>query len=324
MSANESSYNLDEDINGPVFAVAVGLELVLGLVLNLFIVLYTLCHCKVLQQPSMILLMWLALVSLLVTTLFLPFTVISAAAGGWIFGQTAGQKYGTCQFVGFVFSLGVTLTFHMLALLSIDRFLFIVKPLVHRSYVKPWVAWVLVSIVWFLAVLQNIAPFVGLGENDYAPFVASCLPSWYFTYYVLYYTVLTLVPITIITVTTLWTFCFTRMFLRRADKDLKLTSTTVSMQQVEYNVYSKKIRHLFGIFGMLLAVLVASVIPFVLAGIASAGLDIPAPVYATVFIVYFASTIAYPTIQAYFRQDLRDAVVNGFRRLSRKSEASKV
>ena len=318
MSANESYYILHEDINGPAFAVAVGIELILALVPNLFIVLYTLCHHKVLEQPSMIFLTGLALVNLLMTVLFLPFTVISAAAGEWIFGQTVEQKDGMCQFVGFVFSLAVTLTFHMLALVSVDRFLFITKPFVYRNYMKPWVAFVLVATAWILGILQNIAPFAGLGRNDYARYVASCLPVWDYVDYVIYYTILTLVPVVIIVVTTLWTFCFTRRFLRE-DKNLKLASMTKSTQQVECNnIYTKKVRHLFGIFGMLLVVLVASIFPFVLAGVAfvSVGLEnVPAQVYATVFIIYFTSNIAYPIIQAYFRQDLRNVIVNGFRRI---------
>ena len=317
MSVNESFYILDEDINGPAFAVAVGIELILALVPNLFIVLYTLCHHKVLEQPSMIFLTGLAVVSLLVTVLFLPFTVITAAAGEWIFGQTVEQKDGVCQFVGFVFSLAVTLTFHVLALLSIDRFLFIVKPFVYRNYMKPWVAFVLLATVWTLGILQNIAPFVGLGRNNYAGYVASCLPAWDYVDYVIYYTVLTLVPVVIIVVTTLWTFCFIRTFLRQ-DKNLKLTSMTVSVES--NHIYKRKVCHLFGILGMLLAVLVASIVPFIVAGIAhvSVGLEnVPGQVHATIFIIYFASNIAYPTIQAYFRQDIRNAVVNGFTRIPR-------
>ena len=325
MSVNESYYGLAEGINGPVFAVAVGIELMLALVPNLFIVLYTLCHHKVLEQPSMIFLTGLALVNLLMTVLFLPFTVISAAAGEWIFGQTAEQKDGMCQFVGFVFSLAVTLTFHMLALVSIDRFLFITKPFVYRNYMmRPWVAYAMLVTVWIVGVLQNILPFIGFGRNDYARRVASCLPVWDYVDYVIYYTTLTLVPVVIIVITTLWTFCFARAFLRRRrDEKLKLASMAMSTQRVtvDYShIYTKKVCHLFGMFGMLLVVLVASIVPFILAGVAyvSVGLEnVPSQAYATAFIIYFASNIAYPTVQAYFRRDIRNALVNGFRRILR-------
>ena len=314
MPVNESFYILDEDINGPVFTVAVGIELMLALVPNLFIVLYTLCHHKVLEQPSMIFLTGLALVSLLVTVLFLPFTVITAAAGEWIFGQTAEQKDGMCQFVGFVFSLTMTLTFHMLALLSIDRFLFITKPLVYRNYMRPWVAFALVVTAWILGILQNIAPFIGLGRNNYSGSVASCLPPLWNSLFLIYHTILTLVPVAIIAVTTLWMFCFTCTFLRQ-DKNLRLTSMTMSTHQVECNhIYSKKFCRLFGIFGMLMASLIASIVPLILAGV-SVGLEhnIPSQVYAIAFVIYFASNIAYPTIQIYFRRDLCNAIVKGFR-----------
>ena len=315
-STNENYFI--EGINGPGFAVAVGIELILAIIPNLFILLYTLCHYKILKQPSMIFLTGLALVNLLIPILFLPFTAITAATGEWIFGETDEQRDGVCQFVGFVFSVAVTLTFHMLALISVDRFILIVKPFIYRAYMKPWVAYLLVAVAGVLGILQNVAPFAGLGDIDFASFVASCLPLWVFTDYVIYYTVLTLAPVAIIVVTTLWTFCFTRKFIRK-DRDQRLASATSITVQEEYrDIYTRRVCNLVGIFGMMLIILVASIIPFVLANIAIVfvGLNnVPIPLYGAAFIIFFSSYAAYPIIQAYFRRDLQSAIHRGLQRI---------
>ena len=301
-----------EGINGPVFAVAVGIELILAIIFNLFIVFYTLCHYKILKQPSMIFLTGLALVNLLMPTLFLPFTVIAAAAGEWIFGETDEQRDGVCQFVGFVFSVAVTLTFHMLALISVDRFILIIKPTFYQKYMKSYIALILVGIVWLLAILKNISPFLGLGRNDFAGFVGSCLPVWEHTDYVVYYSILTLIPVLVIIVTTVWTFCFSCRFIRREQ------SVTSTQTEIDSNVYARKMCNLIGLFGMLLIIMIASIIPFILAGvaIASVGIEnIPGPVYASAFVIYFLSNIGYSVVQIYFRGDIRGAIWHGMRQL---------
>ena len=61
---------------------------------------------------------------------------LTAAVGEWIFGKTAREKQAVCEFVGFMFGLCVGYSTHTLALISFDRFLFIVKPLLYIKYMK--------------------------------------------------------------------------------------------------------------------------------------------------------------------------------------------
>lgn len=56
MDVNDSVSYFIVDINGPSFAVVVGIELILAFIpikSYLFIVVYSLCHYKILKQPSL-------------------------------------------------------------------------------------------------------------------------------------------------------------------------------------------------------------------------------------------------------------------------------
>ena len=72
--------------------------------------------------------------------LYLPFTIIALAAGEWIFGSTDEEKRGTCIFAAFVHSCTIPIMFNTLAAISFDWFLFIVKPHLHKWFMRPWVA----------------------------------------------------------------------------------------------------------------------------------------------------------------------------------------
>jgi len=107
---NESdTFFVSEDIIGSLLAAVIGIEMILAMIANSFIILYTVSHVKVLKQPSTIFLSSLAVANLLMSCLFMPFTIITAAAGEWIFGKTEEEKETTCQVVGFVFAYTVGL-----------------------------------------------------------------------------------------------------------------------------------------------------------------------------------------------------------------------
>uniref|UniRef100_A0A1X7TBR8 G-protein coupled receptors family 1 profile domain-containing protein n=1 Tax=Amphimedon queenslandica TaxID=400682 RepID=A0A1X7TBR8_AMPQE len=71
-------------------------------------------------------------------------------AGEWIIGSTDEEKKGTCDFNGFVILFSAYVMFMTLSLISIDCFLFIIKPHLHKGFMSPRVALVLVIIVWIV------------------------------------------------------------------------------------------------------------------------------------------------------------------------------
>ena len=115
-----NSYVLSGEINGSVYTAVLSIELVLAFVPNLFIIVYSLCHPVTLKQPSMIFLTGLAVINLLSVTLYIPFAVITASTGEWIFGETDEQREGVCQFAGFMLTYTGGTSIHTLAIISFD------------------------------------------------------------------------------------------------------------------------------------------------------------------------------------------------------------
>ena len=318
-----NSYTISEDINGPVFAAAFAVELVLSFVPNLFIVVYTFYNYKVLKQPSMIYLTGLAMSNLLLTVLFMPFTIITAAAGEWIFGRTDEERDGVCTFVGFVFAYGVGLGVHTVALISLDRFLLIVKPLFYRKYMTSKAGVIALTIVWVYAFILVVPTFFGFGRYALSTSTASCIPIWVGqTNFVIYIIVLGLVPSSVILITSLWTFCFTRKFIKR-QQSLSTSShagIAIDLDEADnVNIYTKRIKKLFGLFGSLLLILIITSSTYNISGMIGlfVGFDkVPPQVYATAFIIFFGSNIANAVVQSSFRSDLKEAIFCGLNKIN--------
>ena len=102
----DKNFTLSEDINGPLLAAVIGIELVAGLIANLLVLILTACHLKTWKQPSTIFLTNMLLNYLAMITLLLPISIITCASGEWIFGTTLSQKMTICRAIGVNVSVG--------------------------------------------------------------------------------------------------------------------------------------------------------------------------------------------------------------------------
>ena len=311
---SELSYNftVSEDIIGPLMAAVVALEMILAVSANSFILIFTLYDSKSLRKSSTIFLMSLTLSNLDMSVVYMPFTAITAGAGEWIFGASDVEKVWVCRIVALLFSIAVSASVHTLAAISFERFLFIVKPVRHRQIMKPWVAVLVVLGILLAAILLNIIPFLGLGQYAFSPSIASCIPIWSGnTNYVIYITVESTIPLGIILVTTVWTFLFTRRFIRKRYEHQRAISVE-SIHVVHKHTYNHQMGKLCGIFGMLLLVNAISFLPFISLSIVGAFVgfnSVPAPLYAAVFILFLLSNVTNPLVQSYFRRELWESVL---------------
>ena len=140
---------LSEDIVGPVLAFFISIEFLLSLTANAFILVQTLRNgIRALAKSSILLLFNLSLSNLLMTLLFMPFVIVSAASGEWAVGSPESVREGLCQFVGFVCMYTTSLSVHTLSAISFDRFLSIVWPQQYRRYMTWKTALGIVIFVW--------------------------------------------------------------------------------------------------------------------------------------------------------------------------------
>ena len=297
------NFTLSEDINGPLLAAVIGIEMLAGLITNSFVLILTPCYLKDWKQPSNIFLTNMLLNNLVIILLVMPFSIITAASGEWIFGKTVNQKENVCQFVGCVFAYSSSVATESLVLVSFDQFFFIVKALQYDKYMTVNKAVIIVAVSWVLAAILSILPLLDFGVYEFAYSFGTCIPGGEGqTGYSIFMSLLILILVGSIIVTTIWTLCFTRKYLR--DK-----ATGPIPTQGSNHVYASQQRKIIGLFGMLILVHLLCYTPALIVVFIGLFTIIPSEAYATVYILYLLLTSLIPLVQLLFRRDIREAVV---------------
>ena len=294
LSRMEGNFTLNDDISGPAVAAVLIVEMILALIANGVVLSITLYQRKSLKQPSTIFFNSLILAHLVLNLLYLPFIIIALAAGEWIFGNTDEEKRGTCYFAAFNFWWVVLVISMTLDAISFDRFLFIVKPHLHKRFMRPWVALTLTIAIWILSAVLSIVRAFGFQLDFYTHFCS--LPSS-ISYGVLGI-ITAFVTLGIIFITSLCTFCFTRRFF----KDQSVIAGE--------SVYASKKKRLFGIFGSMLLIYGICFVPGVLYLFLSLFINLPLWFNIVATICFLFITVASPIIQSYFRPEIKSVLVS--------------
>ena len=302
------NFTHNEEINGPVLATAITLEMVMSLVANSFILIFTLSHRESLKQPAIILLTNFVLGNLFMTIVYLPSVIVTSAAGEWVFGETFEEKVNTCKFFGYVLLQNIHFTTLCLTAISVDRFLFIVKPFIHKRYMKPQTAVAINVGVWILAALLSSTPLFGMGWFGFGEDSGSCVAAWPgHLDFVIFTIIVTVFFLTIIAITTMWTFCFTRKYVKHLND---ITN--------QPHVYKTQIRKVIEIFGAIFLVNTICYLPGVFAALLWTILGdskIPGQIYPTASFLFFLNYILNPIVQAFFRKEVKEFIVRCFKRL---------
>ena len=291
------NYTLGEDVNGPLLAAALAIEMISALMVNTFVLVATFFQCKSLKLPSTILFTSLIMMHYVMALIYILSWLISAAYGEWVFGSTIQVKEATCNFAGFLLNYNMTFINATLAAISVDRWLFIVKPIFYKQYMKAKVAVVLVASTWIVSGLLNVPPFLGMGKYIFSPF-GSCEAKFEneagFSFLLL---VVLFIKSTIIIVTSIWTCCFTRRFIRE------------HAQLADESAYVSKNRRIIGIFGAMLIAYGVCYTPAIIVIVISPFYDVPAPYIAASLVFLLTVIIINPIIQSFFRPDVKKVII---------------
>uniref|UniRef100_A0A1X7VWR8 G-protein coupled receptors family 1 profile domain-containing protein n=1 Tax=Amphimedon queenslandica TaxID=400682 RepID=A0A1X7VWR8_AMPQE len=100
MSFNSTDFVLTGDINSPTYAAVLGIEGVIGIIVNVAVLLMTLYQRKSWNQSSTIFFNFLLLSNLIIALVYFM-SSIAVGAKEWIFGNSFEEKNATCMFVGY-------------------------------------------------------------------------------------------------------------------------------------------------------------------------------------------------------------------------------
>ena len=315
MAEENFNFTLSENINGPLLASGIAVELAISFITNSFIFLYTLCHPRILKQPSIIFLTNFIVINMLINIIYLPSLIISAAAGEWVFGGSLSEKIASCEFVGFIYLYTAFLTTFTLTVISIDRFLLIVKPLLYKRFVKNWVAVIIIVAIWTLSGCIACLPiFLEEVQYSYNNYVSTCiLQVTNANNLVILLYIVILFCAAVIVLTTFLAFCATRKFL----KPFKWTRRSFS-NEIQDHIYNRRMKKVNGLFSGILIATMITYLPPLLAISIRIGIKFEDTNGAYIIILYqfyFLSTIVNPIVQSCFRRDLSDYLVLQYRKI---------
>ena len=219
---NESVWVVHTSVSGStVTALLYGIVFFVAVSLNPIILAVIVVKRK-LREPSFIFLFCLLVVDFFEAFLSIPFYIATHISREWIIGISDEERMSTCQMVGFLLTLFLSLSVHILALIALDRFIYFVFALKYTQVLKQWVAWFLVFVVLIICIIISSTPFYGFGELSFYQKAGACLFRWRGSsnnyQYVIVYSVEMLIPISAIFTFTLITYCYIKQHLRRRTK----------------------------------------------------------------------------------------------------------
>ena len=296
------NFTIEEIANGPVLAAFLSIEIVMAILVNSFIVIYTLLHPEPLKkQSSIVLLFGLAATNLLLGPTVLVFPAVTAGAGQWVFGETIAQKEAVCKFNGYLNMSTLLIRYDMLSLVSVDRFVFIVKPMIHKQYFKSKTTAVVMVTSWLMLAIISTIPFYTTGFFFQEPsYVCHARVN------TVLLIVLLVVIVLVIGITSIWTFLFTRKFLKKHyDK--------VKQNEEQDHVYNKRVCKLFGLFSLMITTQVIALAIAMCKNIVDTIVGETSIELAQCVIILGSSLsiICTPAIQCYFRKDMWAAICRG-------------
>ena len=146
---NSSKWLIVEDVHGQVIAAFVAVEMLIAVPFNAFILIHSIYNAKkYLKNGSTMLLFNLSLCSFLLTTLCMPFFVVAASKGEWIFGSTDFSRNILCNVQGFIYALLVNVSSYTLTAMSLDRCLVVTRPMTNSKYYTWKTVFGILTFIW--------------------------------------------------------------------------------------------------------------------------------------------------------------------------------
>ncbi len=211
--------------------------LLIGLPSNILIITSILLQ-KLYRQPTYLFLLSLAFADTLMCLLVMPTIIVSGIAGEFVLGESDYARCKVCQLGIALVTVGL-FSLHILALISLDRFLFIQYPLRYEKMVTKYKVIASIVVVCLLSLLLGILPLFRFGDIYFDHRTFSCSPQLEGTsatkniYYMVLVAVEAVLPLSVLTVTNIWILCIARKHIKQI-YNIKRSFAKVSEQEMYY------------------------------------------------------------------------------------------
>ena len=300
--------NFDNIANGYGIASILILFMLVGLPWNLW-VLGVILYKSLYTQPIIMLMLNLTITNITLILLVIPFAIVSGFASEFIFGPTDSVRCKVCQ-IGVVNIILPCMSIHTLSLMSIDRLLYLKKPLSYRKIVTPGRMLVAIAFIWLLCIIIALPPLFGFGAILFSFSVTSCVPILSYNYYVLVVVGEAIFPLVALFVAYVCILCITQKYLfMKLQRNLYLSSGEANGHHDEEkalsNAYNRDQFRLVQIFS---AIFIANIVTWLPMIILSIVISIQGRghtlLYTIAYISFLSETVIHPIIEARMIKDI--------------------
>ena len=250
----------------------------------------------------------------------MPVSIITAVADDYPFGGSDYIRCKVCQH-GVLFSIFSISSVHHIALLSLDRFLYVFMPITYNSKVTRWKMLSAVFSVWVISIIIGILPLFTFGAFGYSSSIGTCVVAFHGETrvtenmnYLLLFFIEALMPITVIVICNIGLLYVARKHLKfRAAKLRTYSRKECNLNKNNHkNEIDKKHRkqqvQLLKVFGAIFVGNIITWLPVLGLALASQVVDfdnVSSEAIAFVYITYISYTVIHPVLDSWFIVDIR-------------------
>lgn len=304
----------EEIVNGQLIAAVLILMVLIGLPSNTLVIV-AIVRKQLYHQPTFILLLNLALIDVLLCMLVLPVNIISGFAGEFFFGDNDHTRCQVCQ-VGVIFTTLTFLSLYSMSLISLDRFLFIRRPLKYEQMLTVKRTVIIVLGTWLLCIVISILPIFGFGHIDFAKRTALCTVNCAGNIrYLLVLSGLSLLPLTVLIVTNVWLIVIVQKHIRQIytthDSCLSSTEKEIKLRNLVRRIKERRNQkqlHLVRVFGAIFATNICTWLPILVVTISCSALNmesVPLPFVTFSYLALVSQSVLHPILEASLVRDIR-------------------
>ena len=306
------------DVHHPILAVLYILFFLISFGWNIFILVVMIKKRTTFQLPAHVAIFALTVANVFsCITIILPLFIVQVTQE-WVFFGADCYRCNICKIQGAFVVLLVDFALHVLALMSFDRMLLLLKPLTYRKYITKKRIFGLVIVLLVLCILIVTPPFYGFGEIEFNRNLGTCLPR--FTgndgqiYYVGFCLIEAMFPMLTLIITSIITYRIIVRTLRTNHLRRKSLHRRKSMQEInEVSHHKGQQQQLAKVFGAFLVAYIFAWSPIVVVGFVfvfsgegeSNNYKVPGQVYVFGFFCYLSNVLFQPILETLFISDLR-------------------
>ncbi len=275
---------------------------------NIFVIVGTI-YKRLYVQPTHILLLNLAVTNILFCVLVMPFGIVSGLAGEFVFGNSDYDRCQVCKTAGVLYYMLSEITLHTIALLALDRFIYIKYALKYDRIVTVRRACAAIAMTWVLSILLATPPLYRFGEII---FFFSCVIAIVGEtelanniHYGLFLGVETIIPVSIIIVTNVWVMCIALKQVSKWKKNsLPITTEKEISKKINLETRKKQMK-LIKVFAGILSVYLINYSFVVVVLLVRTVTRVHVIGYALSYLSLLMNPIQIPVIESFFLPELR-------------------